>query len=125
MGVFDRWRAREAASHGIELDEAMRLLAAGAVLVDVRGPRSYRRAHIPGSRSVTPGQLRPDPAAAIWGGDPLADRKAGVILVCDAGLVSAGLVPQLRAAGLEAYWLIGGVLGWSQAGQPLVPGPPR
>jgi adenylyltransferase/sulfurtransferase len=91
--------------------EAARLLEVGhGVLVDVRTPAEVALGAIPGSRPVPLADL--DPEVGDW------PRDRAVVCVCAAGGRSAQAAARLRAAGVEAYSLDGGVLAWQAEGLP-------
>lgn len=78
-------------------------------IVDVRPERERRVSSIPGSLGVEEFERS---------GDGLG---AGRVLVhCTAGCRSATYVKRLRAQGVEAYVLRGGVLAWAVSGEPFV-----
>jgi len=87
---------------------------AGALLLDVRRTAAYEAA-----ASVIPGSSWHDPAnVAAWAGSLPAGRP--VVVYCVHGHeVSQGTAAQLRAAGLNARYLRGGISAWQAAGRPL------
>jgi rhodanese-related sulfurtransferase len=89
--------------------EAQRLLANGAVLVDIRGRDEYARERIPGARN------RPV--------DTLSTVDEGareVIFHCKSGNRTAVNAPKLAsAAACDAFILEGGIEAWKQAGLPV------
>ena len=91
-------------------DAAAWLEAGRAVLVDVRNPSEIAAGRVPGSLTVPLPAL--DPAAAIWPSD------RAVICVCAMGARSAQAAARLRAAGVDAFSLAGGVLAWQAEGLP-------
>jgi Fe-Mn family superoxide dismutase len=110
--VYERYqRAVESASDGLgaqqdELD--------GAVLLDVRRDEVYRKsdASIPGAQWRDPAQV------AQWASALPADRE--VVVYCVYGHeVGRATAMRLRAAGLKARFLRGGIDGWQAGGNPL------
>ena len=101
---------------GIGVGELSELLAAGerVVVLDVR-PRSEREEWtIPGSNHVDAyAALKADDAAALADVDLPAD--AAVITVCGAGRTSQIAARRLRARGIPARSLAGGMKAWSLA----------
>jgi rhodanese-related sulfurtransferase len=96
--------------------ELRRLLDRGAaVFYDVR-----RRPRYEESGETIPGAPWRDPnEVEAWGGHLSRDRT--VVVACVHGHeVSQGAAAALKARGLDARFLEGGVEGWRQAGLPLV-----
>jgi Fe-Mn family superoxide dismutase len=93
---------------------------AGAVLVDVRREGVFQQA-----RATIPGALRGDPASVgDWAGGLPTDRP--VVVYCVYGHeVGRATALRLRAAGLDARFLSGGIDGWQAAGRPLAEKPPE
>jgi rhodanese-related sulfurtransferase len=85
--------------------EAQRRIAAGAVLIDIRDPDEYARAHIPCARNV--------PMARI-------ERIEGVpevIFHCRSGMRTAANAEKLASCtDVPVYLLEGGLDAWRQAG---------
>jgi len=85
--------------------EAQRRIAAGAVLIDIRDPDEYARAHIPCARNVPMSRL---------------DRIEGapeVIFHCRSGMRTAANAETLAGCtDAPAYLLEGGLDAWRQAG---------
>ncbi len=92
--------------------DAKRLMAAGAVLVDVREADEHARVRIPGARHV---------ALSGLGRVDCADAPA-VIFHCRSGARTAAAAAKLAAAAAptEAYVLEGGLEAWRRAGLPVV-----
>lgn len=87
-------------------DEARRLMATGAKLVDVRAPDEHARARIPGAANV--------PLAEI---DRLRAEGCAVIYHCRSGARTAAHADRLAsAAGGDCYVIEGGIEAWRQAG---------
>lgn len=93
-------------------DEAMRLAAEGAVIVDVRRDFEWRRNHIPGSVHIPLDEL---PERCI---ELPEDRL--LITFCTGGLRSAGAANLLLEAGFDAANMSRGLIDWRVAGGPLV-----
>jgi Fe-Mn family superoxide dismutase len=91
-----------------------------ALVLDVRRAAVFDQA-----RTMIPGARWQDPATvAAW----CAELPAGhdVVVYCVHGHeVSRSTAMQLRAAGLRARFLRGGIEGWQAAGLPLVDKPGR
>lgn len=90
-----------------------RLIAGRAMLVDVREPDEFARAHIAGARSQPLSDLEQSHLTVAPGID--------VIFTCRSGMRTAGACDRLaaRVAG-DAYVLEGGVDAWARAGLPVV-----
>jgi len=116
-GVYERYQAAvHAASEpfGATHDD----VAAAWQIVDVRRAGVFDDAQtmLPGARWADPAQLQRGAASAVAAapGEP-------VIAYCVHGHeVSRAAALQLRATGLDARFLVGGLDGWARAGRPLV-----
>lgn len=88
----------------------------GAILLDVRRAGVYEQAS-----TLIPGARRRDPARVVeWSGELPVDRE--VIVYCVYGHeVGRATAMRLRAAGLKARYLRGGIDGWQAAGHALNP----
>lgn len=125
MGLRDRLLNRMMAPGGISVEEALTLLSSGGVLVDVRSEREYEAGHAPGARLADVKELVKDAFTAVHGDDPLVEPDATVVLICDTGLRSGHAVEPVRRQGFGCEFVGGGLLAWRQAGQVVIPGPPR
>lgn len=96
---------------GVTAEEAMAMIDGGALVVDVRAPRDWRRQHIPGSVNVPLAELE---ARA-------ADLPEGrrLITFCTGGLLSSGAANLLREWGFDAVNLSRGLIDWRSAGGAL------
>ena len=90
--------------------------AAKALVLDVRRAGVYDKAS-----TMIPGARWYDPAAvSSWANELPSDRE--VLVYCVYGHeVGRATALRLRAAGLNARYLRGGIDGWQSAGQPVVP----
>jgi rhodanese-related sulfurtransferase len=104
-------------------EEADHLVAAGALLLDVREDDEWEAGHIDGAVHIPLGQL----AARI---EELAGERevAGehrvpggdrVVVVCRSGARSAHATAFLSASGVAAVNLAGGMRAWAAAGLPF------
>lgn len=84
-----------------------------AQLIDVREDYEHEAGHIPGSRHVEINDLTEEAKSL--------DRDKPVVFYCRSGERSTMPAQALRASGFEAYTLDGGLVAWSDAGQPLEP----
>lgn len=99
--------------HKLSPAEVQSRLASGkAVLVDIREPDEYVRAHIPGARS--------QPLSGWEQAHLTIDPDADVIFTCRTGMRTSGACDRLaaRVSG-DAYVLDGGLEAWSKAGLPV------
>lgn len=89
--------------------EAQRAVAAGAVLVDIRGADEYAREHIPGAINI--------PLAEI---ERLPCENRPVVFHCRSGMRTEANAQALAAAakGAPCHIVSGGIEGWRSAGLP-------
>lgn len=94
--------------------EAHTLVKGGALLLDVRSKAERQAASIPGSRHVPMEQLT----------SQLAQLPQGKVIVCQcaSGNRSSMAARQLRAQGIDARSLSGGITAWKDAGLPVKKG---
>lgn len=82
------------------------------IFLDVRSAEHFKAGHIPQSRNV--------PAADVankLGGLP---KEKPIIVVCERGRTSVGVVNTLKSNGFQdVYTLQGGLAAWVEAGMPL------
>lgn len=96
----------------VTASEAVRLVAEGALVVDVRRAFEWNRVHIPGAVHV-PLEALPD------GCLDLPDDRL-LITFCTGGLRSAGAANLLVENGFDAANMTGGLIQWRAAGGALV-----
>jgi rhodanese-related sulfurtransferase len=90
--------------------EAKRLLDAGAMLIDIRGPDEHARERIPGARNHPVDRLT-----------LLEGESQVAIFHCRSGQRTAAHASKLAAAAAcEAYIVEGGIEAWKRAGLPVV-----
>ncbi len=115
-GVYQRYQAAvHAASEPFAADaDALQ----GATVLDVRRAGVFAQAP-----SMIPGARWCDPAAvAAWAAELPAEQP--VVVYCVYGHeVGRSTAMRLRAAGVNARYLSGGIDGWSKAGRPVVDKP--
>jgi rhodanese-related sulfurtransferase len=92
--------------------ETTERIASGASLVDVREQDEWDAGRAPGSIHIPMSQFR----ARV--GD-LPDGELAII--CRTGSRSANVVLTLRAAGIDARNVAGGLVGWVRSGLPIGP----
>jgi rhodanese-related sulfurtransferase len=89
--------------------EAKRLLAQGAVLVDIREADEHARENIPGAKHL--------PLSAIKPGQPAVFGDQAVIFHCLSGARTQANAERLKAlTTCDAYLVEGGLNAWRQAG---------
>ncbi len=111
------WMSAERAASEIEIDpeRVAEWLAEDAELqvVDVREPYERDAGHISGTRHIALVELS-DAAATL-------DHDRPVVFYCRAGIRSLMAAQAFRAAGVEAYSMVGGLVRWAREDRPLSP----
>src|SRR5690242_17293801 len=82
-------------------------------VVDVREPYEREAGHIAGTRHI--------PLASLSEQAGTLDRERAVVFYCRVGSRSLMAAQALRASGLEAYSMAGGLMRWAAEGRPLSP----
>lgn len=113
MGLFGFFGRGAKGPGNVDFAEAQELLAAGAVLLDVRENREWNAGHAPGAVHIPSGQLAAQASRRVPKGRP-------VVVVCASGSRSKGAARVLHSLGIEAHNLRGGMRGWERAGGPVV-----
>ena len=90
---------------------AQALLDKGALLLDVRETEEWQSEHAPASLLVPMGEVNGRLA-------DLPDDRT-IVVVCRSGGRSAAVTDSLRAKGLDAVNLAGGMCAWAAAGMPV------
>ena len=80
------------------------------VLLDVREQEEWDAGHAPGARHVPLGEVRTE----------LFPVGAAVMCICRSGRRSGDATHRLRAAGIDAVNVAGGMLAWEAADLPVV-----
>ncbi len=96
----------------IDIDELERRIASGAPVVDVREPDEWATGHIDSATLIALATI-PDRIS-----DVASDTT--VYVVCARGGRSASAVEFLRAEGIDAVNVSGGMMAWVAAGKPCV-----
>ncbi len=110
-------RQRAALASAIAANEAIRLVNAGAVLVDLRSANQFKDGHIAGAKNIPGDQIAADPKAL----ERLAART--VVLYCGDGAATAAAQRSLARAGVKGvFGLRGGLAAWTQENLPVVKG---
>ena len=99
----------------VGVQDAVRLMNKGAVIVDVRSEGEFASGHVVNARNVPLAQIQSD-------ADTLKkQRKKTLLTVCDTGLASSRAAGVLRKAGYEnVFSLKGGLRAWQQDNLPMV-----
>lgn len=97
----------------ISREQAQKLLAEGAQLVDVRAEHEWEVGRIEGAVHLPLAELS-ERAGEI-------DRDRPVVLYCRGGTRSTMATEALVAEGFDASKLSEGIVGWAEAGLPLAP----
>ncbi len=113
--LFTELRRKSQGITNIEPQDAVKLINADAVVLDLRSSEAFARGHIVNAKNIPSDELTANQ-------DKYKKYKSRPILaVCDAGGASSRAVDTLRKAGLEnVYGLKGGIAAWTQANLPLV-----
>ena len=110
-------RRRGSHTHAITPNETIRLMNAGAVLVDLRSANHFKDGHITGARNVPGDQLLTDPKVL----DKFAAKS--LVLYCDDGVATGAAIRTLTRAGAkDVFSLRGGLSAWKQENLPVVKG---
>ena len=88
------------------------MVAAGAVLVDVREPEEWQAGHAPDARHLPLGQL----GALVEQLPP----DAPIVVICRSGARSGVATKWLTDQGYDAVNLAGGMLAWAASGLPVL-----
>jgi rhodanese-related sulfurtransferase len=115
--AFTELRRKASGLVNIEPIEAVKLINNDAVVIDLRSVDAFSKGHIVNARNIPLDELEAKMAN-------LEDVKSkSIVAVCDSGASSTKSVATLRTAGFEsAFGVKGGMLGWEQAGLPVVTG---
>ncbi len=92
-------------AYDISPGEALKMIEAGAQVIDVREPREYEKQHLEGSSLIPLGEMS--------GRLEEIDDSRPAVFVCQIGARSGRAVKALREAGFnETYNLEGGIIAW-------------
>ena len=94
-------------------EEAQKLIDEGAQLIDVRADHEWEAGRISGATHL--------PLDELAGRSGEIDKQRPVLLYCRGGNRSTMAAAALSEAGYDATKLSEGIVGWSEAGLPLVP----
>ncbi|MGI8665073.1 MAG: rhodanese-like domain-containing protein [Jatrophihabitans sp.] len=96
----------------VSAEQSLELIAAGAILLDVREQHEWDAGHAPQARLLPMSEL-----AERAGELP---RDVQLVCVCHVGGRSAAVSAALNRAGWQAINLTGGMLAWHAAGLPVI-----
>ncbi|HKE95041.1 MAG TPA: rhodanese-like domain-containing protein, partial [Povalibacter sp.] len=110
-------RERARGSTVIAPGDAVRLVNAGALVLDVRDAGEYEAGHIIDARHI-PAKEVGERAESLK-----KFREKPVVVCCESGMTSAGAASALRALGFnKVATLKGGLRSWRQENLPLIRG---
>lgn len=113
--VFTELQRKARGITNIDPQEAVKLINADAIVIDLRSADSFARGHIVNARNIPQDELDQDLEKIK------RYKSKPIVAICDAGLSSAKLVSQLRKAGFDnVYGIRGGINAWTEASLPLV-----
>ncbi len=94
--------------------DAVRLMNAGASVLDLRPAAEFAAGHVRGAVNLAPGAL------ADWAGKQRKTKQRAVLLIAAPRQPVFGIARQLRTQGFEpVHVLKGGMRGWAEAHLPL------
>ena len=113
--IFSELRRKLRGVMSLDPQQAVKLINADAVVIDLRSQEAFARGHIVNSKNIPLDDLAAN-------SDVIGKfRNRPIVAVCDAGMTSTRAVDKLRKSGLEnVFGLRGGIAAWTQASLPLV-----
>ncbi|MGC4027263.1 MAG: rhodanese-like domain-containing protein [Steroidobacteraceae bacterium] len=107
-------RSRGQNYSSIAPQEAIRLMNAGAAVIDLRDKEAFAGGHVSGARHLAPEQLA-NAAETLK-----KHKEKPVVLYCESGANATRLTRQLHASGFtRVFNLRGGLAAWRAEGLPL------
>jgi rhodanese-related sulfurtransferase len=120
LAIVFEFRQRARGSFAVGPTDAVGLVNAGALVVDVRDAKAYEAGHIIDARSIPAAELA-DKAETLK-----KFKEKAVLIYCDSGFSSATSVNALKALGFtKVVSLRGGLQSWVQDNLPVVKGAPK
>jgi rhodanese-related sulfurtransferase len=115
--LFTEIRRKAQGQVNVEPQDAVALINADAVVIDLRTAEAFAKGHIVNAKNIPYDELEANR-------EKLEQYKSqSIIAVCEAGTTTSRAVDTLRKSGIESvYGLRGGINAWSQANLPLVSG---
>ena len=115
MVLFSELRRKASGMINIEPQQAVQLINADAVVLDVRGVDAFAGGHIVNAKNIPFDELEANSTKL----EKL--KSKAVVAVCQNGMTSTKTVNELQKLGFEnVYGLKGGMTAWSQASLPVV-----
>jgi len=115
MVLFSELRRKASGMINIEPQQAVQLINADAVVLDVRGVDAYAGGHIVNAKNIPFDELEANSSKL----EKLKSKP--VVAVCQNGITSTKTVNELQKLGFESvYGLKGGMAAWTQASLPVV-----
>jgi rhodanese-related sulfurtransferase len=113
--IFSELRRKVRGVMSLDPQQAVKLINADAVVIDLRSQEAFARGHIVNAKNIPFDELAAN-------SDVIGKFKSRpIVAVCDAGMTSTRAVDKLRKSGLEnVFGLRGGIAAWTQANLPLV-----
>ena len=108
MGLFDRFR-----QPAVSAADAITLVAEGATLLDVRENAEWNAGHAPGAIHIPASQVAAQASRRL-------PKERRVIVVCRSGSRARPVTTSLRAQGVDAVNLRGGMRAWESSGGRVV-----
>ena len=113
--VFFELQRKAQGVTSVEPQDAVKLINADAVVLDLRSAEAFARGHIVNAKNIPYDELDAEFSKL----DRFKSKP--IVAVCDAGMTSTKLVNTLRKAGADnVYGLRGGMTAWTQASLPVV-----
>jgi rhodanese-related sulfurtransferase len=113
--VFTELRRKAAGMVNVDPQQAVKLINADAVVVDLRSADAFAAGHIVRARNIPHDELEANL------GKLEKDKSKAILAVCQSGISSTKAVGELQKLGFESvYGIKGGMAAWTQAGLPVV-----
>ena len=115
--VFTELQRKARGLTSVEPPDAVKLINADAVVIDLRSAEAFARGHIVNAKNMPFDELaaHEDKLKSMTG--------KPIVAVCDAGMSSNKLVDRLRKEGMDnIYGIRGGMNAWAEASLPVVGG---
>lgn len=115
--VFTELKRKSRGLTHVEPQEAVKLINADAVVIDLRSAEAFKKGHIVNATNIPLDEFTADNKKVM------KYKSRPILAVCEAGMTSTKAVDTLRKSGHEkVYGLKGGLNAWTEASLPLVTG---